>query len=222
MGYIYKTTCLLNNKIYIGKFTKNYPYYLGSGIHFKKAMSLYGKENFIKEILESDIEDHEILCEREIFWISHYNATNPDIGYNISHGGQGAFGYKHTEEHNNKIAEAQKGEKSYWWGKKRSEKTKRKISENSNVVISDAQKKLLSEKLTGISKGRISDDKKISKYRGVTKDKYGWIARLQKNGIRYNLGRHETEYAAAVAYDKKAMELGDKTLKLNILSWENI
>ena len=49
---IYKTTNLINKKIYIGQDTKNNPNYLGSGKYFKYALKKYGKENFSKEIIE--------------------------------------------------------------------------------------------------------------------------------------------------------------------------
>ncbi len=50
---IYKTTNILNNKIYVGKHTtKNLDDgYLGSGYVLLKALKKYGKESFIKEII---------------------------------------------------------------------------------------------------------------------------------------------------------------------------
>ena len=57
-GYIYKTTNLLNGKIYVGKhkwskegcLDENY---LGSGTYLTRAIDKYGKENFICEILDT-------------------------------------------------------------------------------------------------------------------------------------------------------------------------
>ena len=51
-GYIYKTTNLINGKIYIGQrhgvFTKKY---LGSGIYLRKSLREHGKNNFKVEII---------------------------------------------------------------------------------------------------------------------------------------------------------------------------
>jgi len=82
---IYKTTNLLNGKIYIGQDRNNNKNYLGSGKLLKKAIKKYGKDNFKKEILE-ECQSEEDLNDREVFWISQYNSTNRDIGYNISDG----------------------------------------------------------------------------------------------------------------------------------------
>lgn len=83
---IYKTTNLINNKFYVGKDKHNNPFYLGSGKILKEAIKKYGKENFLKEVLEI-CETIEEMNERESFWIQKLNATN--IGYNIALGGEG-------------------------------------------------------------------------------------------------------------------------------------
>ena len=85
---VYKTTNLINGKIYIGKDAANNPRYLGSGFIFRRAIEKYGRENFQKEILEQ-CDSIEQLNEREKFWISQYNSTNKSIGYNIMDGGHG-------------------------------------------------------------------------------------------------------------------------------------
>lgn len=88
-GYVYKTTNLLNDKIYIGQHKGNMfdPYYYGSGSWFKYIMKRDGKENFKCEILE-ECDTLELLNEREVYWIEFYQSRNPSIGYNLAKGGE--------------------------------------------------------------------------------------------------------------------------------------
>lgn len=83
---IYKTTNLMNGKIYVGQDSHDNPEYLGSGLLIKRAIKKYGKENFTKEILE-ECDCQDLLNEREVFWIKELNSTNLKIGYNICKGG---------------------------------------------------------------------------------------------------------------------------------------
>ena len=89
---VYKTTNKLNGKIYIGKDESNNPSYIGSGVILKKAINKYGKDNFIKEILE-ECNSRELLNDREIYWIDKYKSTDHTIGYNIAEGGNGGNTY---------------------------------------------------------------------------------------------------------------------------------
>lgn len=85
---IYKITNLINNKIYIGKDTSSDQKYFGSGLLINRAFEKYGKDNFIKEVIDTT-ENYDELSEKEIYWISYYNSTDTKIGYNISPGGDG-------------------------------------------------------------------------------------------------------------------------------------
>jgi group I intron endonuclease len=87
---IYKTTNLINGKIYIGKEESNKPKpnYYGSGKLIRRAIEKYGVINFSKEILEYT-EDKKYLHEREKYWIELYASKDLEIGYNISSGGDG-------------------------------------------------------------------------------------------------------------------------------------
>ena len=85
---IYKTTNLVNGKIYIGQDKNNNQSYLGSGKILHLAFQKYGIENFNKEILE-ECKSIEELNEREKYWICFYDSTNRIIGYNIALGGNG-------------------------------------------------------------------------------------------------------------------------------------
>jgi len=101
--YIYKTTNLANNKIYIGqrgsvKHPEKDVKYLGSGVVFNKAIKKHGKENFVKEIIE--ICEIDTLNEREIYWIKFFDSMDQTIGYNMCEGGNGTRGIKRSEEQN--------------------------------------------------------------------------------------------------------------------------
>lgn len=85
---IYKITNLINHKIYIGKDTTSDTNYFGSGLLIKRAFLKYGKENFIKEVIDVT-DDYDELSKKEIYWISKYNSTDKKIGYNIAPGGEG-------------------------------------------------------------------------------------------------------------------------------------
>jgi group I intron endonuclease len=84
---IYKITNKLNGKIYIGQDKNNNPFYYGSGKKIQSAIKKYGKENFVKEILE-DCVDENHMNEREVYWILFYNSQDRKTGYNISEGGK--------------------------------------------------------------------------------------------------------------------------------------
>lgn len=118
---IYKTTNLINGKIYVGKDSKNNPLYFGSGALLNTAIKKYGKDNFKKEILE-EVSSIEILDIREIYWISELNATDRNIGYNITTGGTGGNTYVNNPNYNNIIINLKK--------RRHTEETKKKISEN--------------------------------------------------------------------------------------------
>lgn len=91
-NYVYLTTNLISGKQYIGDRSCNCEpekdKYLGSGIHYKRAETLYGKENFKKEILEFFPTKQSAFNAQEKYIIKH-NTLTP-LGYNISpKGGHG-------------------------------------------------------------------------------------------------------------------------------------
>jgi group I intron endonuclease len=91
---IYETINKVNGKRYIGKDKYNDPNYLGSGAILNKAIKKYGRENFIKTILEyCESEGH--MCERERYWIHITNAQTSDVYYNIGAGGNGGDNITH-------------------------------------------------------------------------------------------------------------------------------
>lgn len=53
VGYVYKTTCTLNNEVYVGQHKKSSfdANYYGSGLIIQRALKKYGKKNFKVEVM---------------------------------------------------------------------------------------------------------------------------------------------------------------------------
>lgn len=103
--FIYKTTNLINNRIYIGSHkstTLEFDGYFGSNVALKNAISKYGKENFKREILEIILETNTQLSNQDwvdlIFpveskWIKFYASENLyNININAAWGGSTTHG----------------------------------------------------------------------------------------------------------------------------------
>lgn len=101
IGYVYKTTNLLNNRMYIGQHRSpkfDITYY-GSGEILKLALKKYGKKNFKVEVLY-EADSIEELNQKEIEFIKFYKNKYGDLCYNIAQGGEGGnvLLYKTEEE----------------------------------------------------------------------------------------------------------------------------
>ena len=149
MGYIYKTTNTINGKIYVGKSIKeveNTIAYFGSGILLRTSIKKYGKENFNKTILESNIQ-REILNDRETFWINELKSNDKTIGYNLTEGGDGGDCIT-LNPNRQKIVEKSTGKNNHFYGRHHSDKTKKLISQKQlGRVMSDETKKQISDTL---------------------------------------------------------------------------
>ena len=94
MGYIYKITNKVNNKVYIGQTVRTieerYKKHLFEARHrtnrpLYDSMNHHGYDNFyVEQLVEAPNEE---LNDLEIFYISKYDATNPNCGYNLTTGG---------------------------------------------------------------------------------------------------------------------------------------
>lgn len=85
-GYIYKTTNLINGKIYIGQHKSDVfdNSYYGSGKLISRVINKYGRENFSCEIIEKCF-DKEQMSEAEKFWIDKFQSfPKTGIGYNLT------------------------------------------------------------------------------------------------------------------------------------------
>jgi group I intron endonuclease len=172
-GYLYKTECLANGKLYIGISVnqKNKQNYLGSGVALKDAIKKYGKENFKKTILVDNVNSMGELNSLEKEYIKKYDCFCP-VGYNIDLGGKGNG--NHSESTKNKISKTKKGNYSKKQrianidshkGLKLSSETKLKISLSMKGKPSWNKGKKMpkghSEKMRKIMTGKKMDKKQI-------------------------------------------------------------
>lgn len=103
--FVYKIINSINNKIYIGKTNDLEKRWIAhiyaaqinkENTYFYNAIRKYEATSFIKEIIE-ECETEEKALEREIFWIKELNTRHRHIGYNMTDGGDGVSGLKHSE-----------------------------------------------------------------------------------------------------------------------------
>lgn len=193
VGYIYKTTNLINGKIYIGQHQNEYPDkdYFGSGKLLRRALKKYGKNNFILDILywAKTIEE---LNAKEIKFIETYNSTNIKIGYNISNGGL-AFtkGLKHSEECKRKIGMS-------LIGKHHSEETKIKMRLARNKIPEEVKNRARQSVIEYNKKRHISDETKekwrlAAKGKKASNETKSKMSKIRKGRPTWNKGIPHTE-----------------------------
>lgn len=88
---IYKITCTVTGKFYIGMHSTNNPEdgYFGSGKLLKLSVRKHGKEKHVKEILE-ELPSREALQRRERELVNEKLLENP-LSLNLKVGGEGGF-----------------------------------------------------------------------------------------------------------------------------------
>lgn len=147
-GYIYRTTNLINNKIYIGQKKSDLflgESYLGSGVKLSSAIQHYGKENFSVDLIDvADSKDE--LDSKEKEYIKLYNSQDDSIGYNLADGGEGGYvGYTWnkglTKETDSRLCQSEDTKR------KRSESLKRAYKEGRhNINFTSEVRRKMSEK----------------------------------------------------------------------------
>tara|TARA_Y100000992_G_scaffold200619_1_gene136714 strand:+ start:194 stop:841 length:648 start_codon:yes stop_codon:yes gene_type:complete len=119
-GYIYKIS-FPNGKCYIGFTTRtikerwvehNKHAKAGNTRRLYNAVRKYNMVDTFQMIVIDTAETEEELCEKEIAHIEINNSNSEGRnGYNMNDGGDGVFGYRHTEEGRLQISE---GVKKYY------------------------------------------------------------------------------------------------------------
>jgi len=102
-GIIYKITCTVNNKVYIGQTIRTmesrFERHIRDAersenptIHFQRAIKKYGRDAFKIEKID-EANSQQDLNEKERYWISFYKSTDNNFGYNSALGGEGGNTY---------------------------------------------------------------------------------------------------------------------------------
>lgn len=124
-----------SNKYYVGitsktpeeRWRNGFGYYTQS--YFYNAIQKYGWNNFQHEIIAENLSGEEAK-NFEIKLIKILKSNDRKYGYNITNGGDGVHGLKHTEEWCMKHSKSISGENNPMYGKKHSPETLQKISES--------------------------------------------------------------------------------------------
>ncbi len=134
---IYLVTNLINQMKYVGQTIRTLKQRKsshlssskkGSTYYLHRAIRKYGAENFKWEVIYNASSEEE-LNEKETFFIKEYN-TNSQDGYNLTEGGRGIRGWKHSELTKEKIKQCAIKNNSAQYLKKfvQSEEGRKKIS----------------------------------------------------------------------------------------------
>ena len=142
---VYMHTNLTNHKVYVGITCRNVQERWQNGLGYKKdqpvfynAIKKYGWGGFEHIIFAEHLTEEEAK-HMEVLLIAIYKTNckkydNPECGYNMTDGGDGIFGLKHSYETKQKLSQKAKErfinpENHPSYGKRRSAESRKKMSE---------------------------------------------------------------------------------------------
>ena len=126
---IYKATNTINGKVYIG-FDSKWPFRMykhkersvGHNQTLYQAIRKYGWVNFKWEVIYQSYDGEHCLSVMEPHFIKEYNSYTH--GYNMTLGGDGCVGFKHSDETKSHLSAIKKGQTF-----NHTEETKQKIGD---------------------------------------------------------------------------------------------
>ena len=132
---VYRITNIENNKSYVGITTRNierrwyeHKYVPNScGQLLAKAIKKYGENAFVIEHIASAIGGTDNLKELEKQLIDQCGTMVPN-GYNLTAGGDGVFGFRHTDKAKKEMSKAKMGKPSSLKGYKHTDQAKINMS----------------------------------------------------------------------------------------------
>jgi len=190
---VYKITCLINNKIYIGQ-TIDYKDRIrhhksklkrncNDNKYLQEDYNKYGLNNFTFEILEECKEEN--LLERETYWINYYGGINNSVIYNMLD----------MYQMNDEIKQSRQGKNNIMYGKTHSLKTKQLLRDkNKGKQLSKNHKYKISEGLKNSTIHQLANHvrrKASTKYDQIfidkLKEEYMQESNYTKIANRYNI-----------------------------------
>ena len=232
---IYSITNKNTGKMYIGQsinIEKRFKDHITKGnkkCYIDRSINKHGGDAFDFNILFEC--DKSQLSEEEQKFIKLYGTYKN--GYNLTWGGEGCSGYKHTAETKKKISEAgkgripseetkkkmseniigywkgKKGKNHHWYGQHHSEETKRKIAEsNKGQTRSEETRRRISEIQNTSGYYRVTKMKAISCEQG-----YVWAYRYRVDG--------KVKKISSVDIGTLKQKVLDKGLKWEIIDEDN-
>lgn len=193
--YIYKTTCSVTNRYYIGMHSTNnmHDYYMGSGKRLRHSIRKYGVENHTKEILEF-LQTKEELILREIEIITKELVEDP-MCMNLREGGTGGFTVEQQRINAKKSKQKQKilRETNPEWVKNKSDKIS--STNKKNYDSGQREKKYFydwSGKKHRDETKKLIGEKNSIKQQGCNNSQYGtcWIT---KDGVNKKIKKEDID-----------------------------
>lgn len=189
-----------NSKKYVGITSQKVEYRWNHGRaytrnpHFKSAIQKYGWDGFEHIVLYDSLTEHEAKA-KEIELISKWQTRDRRFGYNSTAGGEGLTGYVPSDELRKKWSDLRTGTK-------RSDETKKRMSESSALRRPDVRKKSNEAKykkvsaftIDGVLVKTFESIVAASNELGLTNAQKGHISDCC-NGLRKSSGGYKWKYA---------------------------
>ena len=132
IGTVYIFVNKINGKVYIGKTIDSYlarwkehKNLIGkSSKHFYRSLKKYGWFGFERFVIYQTpiIKDREecniLILDKEMYYIKMFKSNEEEFGYNLTKGGDGPFGMKHSKETLKLLSEQHSGYKHWKYGTK--------------------------------------------------------------------------------------------------------
>ena len=183
MYYVYKTTNIVNNKIYVGVHKSDNIQndgYLGSGKYLNRAIKRYGKQNFKRQIL-FQLKTQKLMYQKQKQLVNQEFLKRQDV-YNIDLGGKGGLaGMVVVKDKDGNVLKVPKDDPRYLSGQlvhpNKGTFTARD-KEGNKFRVSKDDPRYLSGQLVGHTKGRVT-----------VRDKDGNTLQVSINDPRYLSGQ---------------------------------